>query len=47
MQKVDRNNKNVMWCFAEFSTTELAARTLQVLQVSPSSRIVSFQPASE
>lgn len=35
VQKVDRNNKNVMWCFAEFSTTDLAARTLKVLQVSP------------
>ncbi|BDA50771.1 probable RNA-binding protein 1 at C-terminar half [Coccomyxa sp. Obi] len=32
VQKVDRNNKNVMWCFAEFSTTELAARTMKVLQ---------------
>lgn len=41
VQKVDRNNKNVMWCFAEFSTTELAARTLNVLQVLP-----SFQPES-
>ncbi|EIE20621.1 hypothetical protein COCSUDRAFT_83539 [Coccomyxa subellipsoidea C-169] len=32
VQKVDRNNKDVMWCFAEFSSKQLAARAMNDLQ---------------
>lgn len=37
VQKVDRSNKDVMWCFAEFTSVQLAARAMKVLQVSPPS----------
>lgn len=33
VQKKDRNGKDVMWCFAEYSTVQQAASTMKVLQV--------------
>jgi hypothetical protein len=33
VQKVDRNNQDVVWCFAEFSSATFAAHALKTLQV--------------
>ena len=35
MQKLDKQGKDVMWCFVEFDEIVQAARCMKVLQASP------------